>query len=142
MGRYAFRRTSMEGHKFADVRWVAQTGSTNADLLALAVDGAPEVTPTTVKLRILSKQQLLRVDFETAPSSEVLASKLADGLSRVNPRQDVTFAVAGSFAEAACSSAMATSSARAIGSGNTRSRIAPRPGGPRRRRSCRRRPRP
>ena len=34
--------------------------------------------PTTVKLRILSKQQLLRVDFETAPSSEVLASKLAD----------------------------------------------------------------
>jgi len=34
--------------------------------------------PTTVKLRILSKQQLLRIDFETAPSSEVLASKLAD----------------------------------------------------------------
>jgi D-glycero-beta-D-manno-heptose-7-phosphate kinase len=34
--------------------------------------------PTTVKLRILSKQQLLRVDFETAPSREVLASKLAD----------------------------------------------------------------
>jgi rfaE bifunctional protein kinase chain/domain len=34
--------------------------------------------PTTVKLRILSKQQLLRVDFETAPSSEVLSSKLAD----------------------------------------------------------------
>jgi rfaE bifunctional protein kinase chain/domain len=34
--------------------------------------------PTTVKLRVLSKQQLLRVDFETAPSSEVLASKLAD----------------------------------------------------------------
>ena len=35
-------------------------------------------TPTTVKLRVLSKQQLLRIDFETAPSSEVLASKLAD----------------------------------------------------------------
>ena len=34
--------------------------------------------PTTVKLRVLSKQQLLRVDFETAPSGEVLASKLAD----------------------------------------------------------------
>ena len=34
--------------------------------------------PTTVKLRVLSKQQLLRVDFETAPSREVLASKLAD----------------------------------------------------------------
>jgi rfaE bifunctional protein kinase chain/domain len=35
-------------------------------------------TPTTVKLRVLSKQQLLRVDFETAPSGEALASKLAD----------------------------------------------------------------
>ena len=35
-------------------------------------------TPTTVKLRVLSKQQLLRIDFETAPSSEVLASKLAE----------------------------------------------------------------
>ena len=34
--------------------------------------------PTTVKLRVLSKQQLLRIDFETAPTSEVLASKLAD----------------------------------------------------------------
>jgi len=31
-----------------------------------------------VKLRVLSKQQLLRIDFETAPSREVLASKLAD----------------------------------------------------------------
>jgi rfaE bifunctional protein kinase chain/domain len=35
-------------------------------------------TPTTVKLRVVSKQQLLRIDFETAPSSEVLASKLAE----------------------------------------------------------------
>ncbi len=34
--------------------------------------------PTTVKLRVLSKQQLLRIDFETAPSGEALASKLAD----------------------------------------------------------------
>ena len=34
--------------------------------------------PTTVKLRVLSKQQLLRIDFETAPSREVLASKWAD----------------------------------------------------------------
>jgi rfaE bifunctional protein kinase chain/domain len=34
---------------------------------------------TTVKLRVLGRQQqLLRIDFETAPSGEVLASKLAD----------------------------------------------------------------
>ncbi len=35
--------------------------------------------PTTVKLRVMSRQQqLLRIDFETAPSHEVLATKLAD----------------------------------------------------------------
>ncbi|HEY9445936.1 MAG TPA: D-glycero-beta-D-manno-heptose-7-phosphate kinase [Burkholderiales bacterium] len=43
---------------------------------------------TTVKLRVIARsQQLLRVDFETAPSREVLASKLRDFermLKRVN----------------------------------------------------------
>jgi D-glycero-beta-D-manno-heptose-7-phosphate kinase len=35
--------------------------------------------PTTVKLRVIGRQQqLLRVDFETLPSHEVLADKLAD----------------------------------------------------------------
>src|SRR5262245_58514847 len=35
--------------------------------------------PTTIKLRVIGRQQqLLRVDFETTPSHEVLASKLAE----------------------------------------------------------------
>lgn len=35
--------------------------------------------PTTVKLRVIARQQqLLRIDFETPPSSEVLASTLAE----------------------------------------------------------------
>jgi rfaE bifunctional protein kinase chain/domain len=35
--------------------------------------------PTTVKLRVIGRQQqLLRIDFETVPSHEILASKLAD----------------------------------------------------------------
>src|SRR6266404_1089633 len=35
--------------------------------------------PTTVKLRVIARQQqLLRIDFETPPSHEVLATKLAD----------------------------------------------------------------
>ena len=35
--------------------------------------------PTTVKLRVIGRQQqLLRIDFETPPSREVLASKLAE----------------------------------------------------------------
>lgn len=35
-------RAALAGGRFADVRWVAETGSTNADVMALAHDGAPE----------------------------------------------------------------------------------------------------
>ena len=35
-------RALLAGTRFADVRWVSSTGSTNADVLALARDGAPE----------------------------------------------------------------------------------------------------
>lgn len=35
-------RAVVAGSRFADVRWVDETGSTNADLLALAADGAGE----------------------------------------------------------------------------------------------------
>jgi BirA family biotin operon repressor/biotin-[acetyl-CoA-carboxylase] ligase len=35
-------KRAMAHTRFADVRWVDETGSTNADLLALARDGAPE----------------------------------------------------------------------------------------------------
>lgn len=35
-------RAAVAGTRFADVRWVAETGSTNADLLALAADGGAE----------------------------------------------------------------------------------------------------
>jgi len=44
---------------------------------------------TTVKLRVIARQQqLLRIDFETSPSREVLASKLADFKSEL-PRCNV-----------------------------------------------------
>lgn len=35
-------RTALAGSRFADVRWVDSTGSTNADLLALAAEGADD----------------------------------------------------------------------------------------------------
>src|SRR3954465_2828889 len=35
-------RAALAATRFADVRWVAETGSTNADALALARQGAPE----------------------------------------------------------------------------------------------------
>src|SRR5690606_30963034 len=40
--RAAGVRSALAGRRFADVRWVTTTGSTNADVLALARDGAPE----------------------------------------------------------------------------------------------------
>src|SRR5512138_1045161 len=44
--------------------------------------------PTTVKLRVIGRQQqLLRIDFETVPSHEVLATTLAD-YERVVPEFD------------------------------------------------------
>lgn len=48
----------------------------------LQVDGGID---TTVKLRIIGRQQqLLRVDFETTPSHEILRAKLADFESRLD----------------------------------------------------------
>ena len=45
--------------------------------------------PTTVKLRVIGRQQqLLRVDFETIPSPQALAAKLAD-YQRALPASDV-----------------------------------------------------
>ncbi|MBK9676419.1 MAG: D-glycero-beta-D-manno-heptose-7-phosphate kinase [Betaproteobacteria bacterium] len=45
--------------------------------------------PTTVKLRVIGRQQqLLRIDFETAPSHELLAEKLAD-FDRLLPDADI-----------------------------------------------------
>ena len=45
--------------------------------------------PTTVKLRVIGRQQqLLRIDFETLPSDETLATKLA-AFERLVARQDV-----------------------------------------------------
>src|SRR5437764_14642204 len=35
-------RAALAATRFADVRWFAETGSTNADALALARDGQPE----------------------------------------------------------------------------------------------------
>ena len=60
-----------------------EPGAALARLLAL--DGVhasllqDPTLPTTVKLRVIGRQQqLLRIDFETAPSHEILANKLAD----------------------------------------------------------------
>jgi rfaE bifunctional protein kinase chain/domain len=49
-----------------------------ADRVIACLHQDPSI-PTTVKLRVVGRQQqLLRIDFETLPSHEVLADKLAD----------------------------------------------------------------
>jgi rfaE bifunctional protein kinase chain/domain len=54
-----------------------------ADGVASSLHHDPSL-PTTVKLRVIGRQQqLLRIDFETRPSQEVLAAKLKDFGDRV-----------------------------------------------------------
>jgi len=54
-----------------------------ADGVAASLHHDPSL-PTTVKLRVIARQQqLLRIDFETRPSQEVLAAKLKDFGDRV-----------------------------------------------------------
>lgn len=72
----------------ADVELLSVIGQDEAgDCLSglLAADGIRSrlhrdaTVPTTVKLRVIGRQQqLLRIDFETLPSREVLAAKLKD----------------------------------------------------------------
>lgn len=38
----SFATSAVPGTRFTDVRWITETGSTNADLLAAAAEGAPE----------------------------------------------------------------------------------------------------
>jgi rfaE bifunctional protein kinase chain/domain len=55
-----------------------------ADGVAASLHHDPSL-PTTVKLRVIARQQqLLRIDFETRPSQEVLAAKLKDFGDRVH----------------------------------------------------------
>ncbi len=54
-----------------------------ADGVAASLHHDPSL-PTTVKLRVIGRQQqLLRIDFETRPSQEVLSAKLKDFRERV-----------------------------------------------------------
>jgi rfaE bifunctional protein kinase chain/domain len=72
----------------ADVELLAVVGQDEAgDCLARLIDAEgirgrlhrDGSVPTTVKLRVIGRQQqLLRIDFETTPSHEVLNAKLAD----------------------------------------------------------------
>lgn len=67
--------TLLAGTRFADVRWVAETGSTNADLLALAADGAPDGIVLVTDHQTAGRGRLGRT-WEAPSGSSLLASVL------------------------------------------------------------------
>lgn len=66
-------RTALAGTRFADVRWVAETGSTNADLAALAADGAPEGVVLVADHQTAGRGRLGRTWTAPAGSSLLLS---------------------------------------------------------------------
>ncbi len=66
---------AVPGTRFADVRWVAETGSTNADLLALATAGRPEGTVLVADHQTAGRGRLGRV-WTAPPGASILLSVL------------------------------------------------------------------
>lgn len=73
--------TRLAGTRFADVRWVPETGSTNADLLALAADGAADGVVLVSDHQTAGRGRLGRT-WEAPPGSSLLVSVL------IRPRLD------------------------------------------------------
>lgn len=97
-GRLAEVRRALAGTRFADVRWVAETGSTNADVLALAREGAPEGTVVVADHQRAGRGRRAR-RWVAPPGGSLLVSVL------LRPRADVAslapMAAAVALAEAA-----------------------------------------
>lgn len=86
-------RTALAGSRFADVRWSAETGSTNADLAALAAGGAPEGVVLVADHQTAGRGRLGRT--WTAPAgSSLLLSVLLRPSAPVGHAHALTTAVA------------------------------------------------
>ncbi len=85
------------GKRFADVRWLEETGSTNADLLALARDGAPEGVVLAADHQTAGRGRLGR-SWEAPPGSSLLVSVLLRPSAA--ELETVTMAASVSMAEA------------------------------------------
>jgi BirA family biotin operon repressor/biotin-[acetyl-CoA-carboxylase] ligase len=67
--------TALAGTRFAAVRWVAETGSTNADLLAAARSGAPDGDVLVADHQTAGRGRLGRL-WEAQPGTSLLVSVL------------------------------------------------------------------
>jgi BirA family transcriptional regulator, biotin operon repressor / biotin---[acetyl-CoA-carboxylase] ligase len=88
---------TLGGTRFADVRWVASTGSTNADALELARDGAPEGIVVVADHQTAGRGRRSRT-WTAPPGASLLVSVLLRPPAGVAGA--VTMAVAVSMAEA------------------------------------------
>lgn len=68
-------RSELEGTQFGDVRWVPETGSTNADVLELAREGAPEGLVLVADHQRAGRGRLDR-DWFAPPEASLLVSVL------------------------------------------------------------------
>src|SRR6056297_2784154 len=67
--------TALSGTRFSDIGWVAETGSTNADLLVRAADGAPDGVCLVTDHQSAGRGRLGRT-WEAPPGSSLLVSVL------------------------------------------------------------------
>ena len=87
-------RTELEGTRFADVRWVGQTGSTNADLLSLAASDAALTDVVLVADHQTAGRGRLGRTWEAPAGSSLLCSTLVRPDLPVDRLHLVTIAVA------------------------------------------------
>jgi BirA family biotin operon repressor/biotin-[acetyl-CoA-carboxylase] ligase len=92
-----FATSAVEGTRFTDVRWVAETGSTNRDLLSEASAGAPEGIVLVADHQTAGRGRLDR-SWSAPPGASLLVSVLLR--PRLAPRD--AFLVTASAAVAAC----------------------------------------
>lgn len=94
-------RRRLAGSRFADVRWVPETGSTNADAMALARDGEPEGIVIVADHQRAGRGRGAR-RWESAPGHSLLASVLLRPPAGVASLCTMALAVAAASAAEDC----------------------------------------
>ena len=92
-----FATSAVDGTRFTDVRWVAETGSTNRDLLSEASSGAPEGIVLVADHQTAGRGRLDR-SWSAPPGASLLVSALLR--PRIEPGD--AFLVTAAAAVAAC----------------------------------------
>jgi BirA family biotin operon repressor/biotin-[acetyl-CoA-carboxylase] ligase len=92
-------RARVAGTRFADLRWTAETGSTNQDLLALAAQGAPEGVVLVTDHQTAGRGRLGR-QWQAPPGASLLVSVLLRPALAIADGHLLTAAVGVAAAEA------------------------------------------